>query len=272
MQFSMVNGQRTLPFPKGQGVCEICSSETLSKCGEKIMWHWAHKSRKDCDPWWENETEWHRQWKEKFPAHFREIVHMCETTGERHRADIKSDKGIILEIQNSPISLEELRSRESFYKNLIWIVNGQNFKARFNIYISTFLPDPDIKEFDDIVFVPTRNAHSCKMFWRKSENPNASTAGDNKTVRLYQATTLPITRGNHYVGHHPYVWKRPHIAWLEAKCPVFVDFGTDVLLRLVDYKNQFRCVQAVAKAKVIWDILRESDITNIAKGNSISKG
>jgi hypothetical protein len=262
MQFSIVNNQRTIPFPKGKGVCEICEAGTLSKCGEKVMWHWAHKSKMECDPWWENETEWHRQWKEEFPESFREIVHKDPISGEVHRADIKSDKGIILEIQNSPISLDELRSREDFYKNLVWIVNAEKFKKRFNIWDAP-LPDPSVAGFEDIVFMPSQYEPSCSMFWRKSENPDAL-HDVRALVTVLSASEIEQEINNNYVGHHSFHWTRPHIAWLEAKCPVLLDFGDDILWRIESYKGQFICVRAISRRKVIHDIKNEENAWNIA--------
>ena len=49
------------------------------------------KGRRFCDPWWENETEWHRAWKDQFPADWQEIVHHAED-GEKHIADVKTDR------------------------------------------------------------------------------------------------------------------------------------------------------------------------------------
>jgi hypothetical protein len=267
LQFSTVASERVAPFPKGKGICNICGSETLAKCGQKKMWHWAHKSKKDCDPWWENETEWHRNWKEKFPAAFREIVHSDEATGEKHRADIKSDNGIILEIQNSPISLEELKSRETFYKNMIWIVNAQHFQPRFRV-LPRQLPDPDCKEFDDYVFVHTQNEHNCAMHWRKSRNPDFLSG---KSIMVEMLSTYDIQRqiDKHYVGHHPFNWKKPHVAWLEATCPIFLDFGADILWQVVNYRNRFRCVRAITKEKVIADIIHLSDARDIPRNYTI---
>lgn len=270
MQYSCVNGQKILPYPKAQGTCAVCSAETLAKCGQKIMWHWAHKSKMECDPWWENETEWHRKWKELFPESFREITHHCETTGEKHRADIKSHNGIILEIQNSPISLEELRSRENFYKNLVWIINGEKFRSRFKVWNAP-LPDPKCTKFDDIVFMASKYEPSCSMFWRKSENPEAIADG-NQMVRARSAAELQTEIGRHYIGHHSFHWVRPHIAWLEAKCPVFIDFGTDILWKFEAYRDQFHCVKAVSKEVVISDIMNETSILNIANGYAVLGG
>ena len=267
MQYSLVNGQKVTPFPKAKGSCTVCGADTLSKCGEKVMWHWAHKSKLECDPWWENETEWHRRWKENFPESFREIVHNCENTGEKHRADIKSEKGIVLEIQNSPISLEELRSREHFYQNLVWIVNGTKFQSRFKVF-NTYLPDPNRPEFDDIVFQPAPNENSCTSFWRKSENPNALT-NQRELVRVHSIRHIKGMMDRHYIGHHPMFWQRAHAAWLEAKCPVLIDFGTDILWQLVKYKGRFPTVRAIGKHRVIYDIINETAVENIGRNYSI---
>ncbi|WP_218834777.1 competence protein CoiA family protein [Burkholderia ubonensis] len=63
MQFAIVEDERREAFPGGQGVCPTCGVATIAKCGPRVMHHWAHASRRDCDPWWENETPWHREWK-----------------------------------------------------------------------------------------------------------------------------------------------------------------------------------------------------------------
>lgn len=268
MQYAYMNGEKVTPFPKGKGTCGVCSSDTIAKCGEKVMWHWAHKSKMDCDPWWENETQWHRDWKEHFPESFREVVHQCDVTGEKHRADIKSDKGIILEIQNSPISLEELRSRENFYKNMIWIVNGEKFRPRFKVF-KTFLPNPECRDFDDIVFMSTNNEHSCTMYWKKSENPHALNNSKNEMVRIHSTRKILKKMNDHYIGHHPFYWQRPHIAWMEAKCPVFIDFGTDLLWKIENYRGQFRCVRAVGKEEIVSNIINKESIHSIANNYTV---
>ena len=96
----------------------------IAKCGKFVRWHWAHKSRQSCDPWWEAETDWHRDWKNKFPEEWQEVVHTDARTGERHIADVKTPHGLVIEFQHSALSPEERRSREDFYKDMIWIVDG----------------------------------------------------------------------------------------------------------------------------------------------------
>lgn len=80
-----------------------------------------------CDPWWENETEWHLNWKACFPEDWSEIVHTAED-GTRHIADVKTQHGWVIEFQHSAIKPEERRSRDAFYGRLIWVVDGTRRK------------------------------------------------------------------------------------------------------------------------------------------------
>ena len=95
----------------------------VARCGEIRVRHWAHQGRRVCDPWWENETEWHRNWKDQFPTDWQEIVHPADD-GERHIADVKTPDGWVIEFQHSYIKPEERRSRDAFYDKLIWVVDG----------------------------------------------------------------------------------------------------------------------------------------------------
>ncbi len=124
MHFAIVDNVEREAAPKLTGVCKCCGSEVIGKCGVHIAWHWAHSSRAECDPWWETETVWHRNWKNHFPLNCQEVIHYDPATKEKHIADIKTPHGIIIEFQNSPIKPEELISRESFYESMIWVVNG----------------------------------------------------------------------------------------------------------------------------------------------------
>lgn len=59
MKFVLVNDQRHEAAPGLSGRCLSCDQAMVSKCGNVKVWHWAHKGRRMCDLWWENETEWH---------------------------------------------------------------------------------------------------------------------------------------------------------------------------------------------------------------------
>src|SRR6266852_5857817 len=137
MKFALVNGQRQEAQPNLLGKCPTCDHPMVAKCGEVKIWHWAHQGRHFCDPWWENETEWHRGWKGQFPVDWQEIVHYAEDR-ERHIADVKTDRGWILEFQHSYITPEERRSREAFYPKLVWVVDGTRRKRDRNQFVKAF--------------------------------------------------------------------------------------------------------------------------------------
>ena len=122
-RFALVNGRRQEAQPKLSGKCPICDAPMVAKCGEERIWHWAHQGSRRCDPWWENQTEWHRKWKAEFPDAWQEVVHHADD-GAKHIADIKTEHGWVIEFQHSSISPEERRSREGFYRKLIWVVDG----------------------------------------------------------------------------------------------------------------------------------------------------
>lgn len=124
MQFALINNERQEAQPNFSGVCPSCDDPVIAKCGKVKIPHWAHRGKRMCDQWWENETEWHRNWKGLFPKECQEIIHYAET-GEKHIADVKTNEGYIVEFQHSPIKPEEREARENFYKNIIWIVDGK---------------------------------------------------------------------------------------------------------------------------------------------------
>jgi len=133
MKWAIVNEQRLEAQSDLSGICPACKSPMVAKCGDVRVYHWAHRGRRDCDKWWESETEWHRNWKNKFPSNWQEVVHPAEN-GEKHIADVKTDQGWVLEFQHSKINPDERKAREAFYQKLVWIVDGtrrKNDKAQF---------------------------------------------------------------------------------------------------------------------------------------------
>lgn len=143
MKFALVCGEKSTPSPRLRAKCAYCGSQMIAKCGRVKIWHWAHKSRASCDPWWESETEWHRSWKNRFPAEWQEVVHTDQASGERHIADVKTPFGLVIEFQHSPIEQIELDSREAFYGNMIWVVDGDRGSADpgyFSVGLSTVEP------------------------------------------------------------------------------------------------------------------------------------
>ena len=137
MKYAIANNEKIEATKGANGSCPSCGSDLIAKCGELKVNHWSHKGNRNCDPWWENETEWHRSWKDYFPKEWQEIVHFDES-GEKHIADVKTNNGWVLEFQHSFLNPEERRSRNSFYKQLVWVVDGTRRKT-------------DKKQFDKIL-------------------------------------------------------------------------------------------------------------------------
>src|SRR5690606_23807597 len=104
---------------------------------------------------------------------------------EIHRADIKTPTGIYIEVQHSSMTDAERISRENFYRNLIWIIDGRRFRKNFDIFHA--LPDPKSEVASDIVwFKATRPMIGAAngVFFRLSEARQAFPDVDFTKVTL----------------------------------------------------------------------------------------
>ncbi len=128
LKLALVDGRRFEASKGAKGQCPLCGSDVIAKCGDVIVHHWAHKSRQECDAWWENETPWHRNWKNMFPFEWQEVIHRSES-GEKHIADVKTANDWVIEFQHSRIDPEEKTARNNFYRKLIWVVDGTRRKT-----------------------------------------------------------------------------------------------------------------------------------------------
>lgn len=130
MKFALVNNQRQEATPKTKGICPKCKKTVISKCGTIRVYHWAHIVDENCkNDRWENEGPWHQNWKNQFPSEWQEQP--ITINNEIHIADIKTPQGLVIEFQHSPIDPKEQKSRESAYKNMIWVVDGARLKNDF---------------------------------------------------------------------------------------------------------------------------------------------
>ena len=263
-----MDNQRVEAFPGGRGLCPLCGSEVLAKCGPRVMHHWAHYRLKDCDPWWENETPWHREWKNLFPIECREASHTADD-GEIHRADIKTPTGIVIEVQHSSMTDAERQSREDFYGNLVWVIDGSGFRKNFDVYHC--LPGPNSELARDLVWAKAQrhmNGANAGIFFRLSEarqeRPDIAKA-DVRSGRVHFIDEIRDGVDQSYNGYHQYDWVRPHKTWLDAQCPVYIDFGGECLVKLETYDDSgLQCVRYVAKRKFVNDAMIETCAANIA--------
>lgn len=123
MLYAIVDGIRDRAMPGSRGICPKCEGDVIARCGEINAWHWAHIRGTDCDSFSDGETDWHRDWKLRFPREWREVVI------EDHRADVFSPQGVI-ELQSSAISPHEIAIREFFYGDMVWVLNARSFRLK----------------------------------------------------------------------------------------------------------------------------------------------
>jgi hypothetical protein len=130
MKWAHLDSVRVEPKPKLRATCPVCLTEVRAKCGAVNIWHWAHKVC-DCDPWHESETLWHKNWKDLFPEEWQEVV-----IG-KHRADIQTPN-LVIELQHSSISVDDIKAREAFYKRMIWIFDVRRSEHNISIRDSSY--------------------------------------------------------------------------------------------------------------------------------------
>ncbi len=102
--------------------CELCKGELITKQGKQNAWHFAHKSKEECDSWGKNKTAWHIAWQDRFPKECQEFV-----INAKHRADVFYNETVI-EFQHSAISSDEVAERNCFYTS-----NGNNMAWLFDM-------------------------------------------------------------------------------------------------------------------------------------------
>jgi len=180
MRYALVDRQRQDARSGLSGQCPCCGAPMVAKCGEIKIWHWAHRGRRTCDVWWENEGEWHRDWKGQFPADWQEVVLLAKS-GEKHIADVRTDQGWFLEFQHSYLKPEERRAREAFYRKQIWVVDGARRKRDKSQFFQA------LKEGLGVSANPTMlrvYSHGCALLreWANSRVPVVFDFGESQRV------------------------------------------------------------------------------------------
>ena len=138
------DGDRVEPQRDIAAFCPVCNKPLVAKLGLINAHHWAHKNGVKCtDTWLSPETKWHSNWKNKFPKEWQEIRCKDNETGEIHIADVKTASGFVLEFQHSPIEIEEIESRESFYKDMLWVLDLGKPGYRNLLTSKKFRGEPD---------------------------------------------------------------------------------------------------------------------------------
>jgi hypothetical protein len=169
------------------------------------------------------------------------------------------------------MSDEERSSRELFYQNLIWIVDGTPFKENFDCY--HLLPNPKSDLASDIVWVKaTRPLEGAGkgIFFRLSEMRKEYPDATKATLRggwYHFMHEIEAQVKESYCGHQQYDWVRPRRIWLDSTCPVYIDFGDECLLRLETYdESGLLCVFRISKMNFMHDVMTER--SNLAVGKT----
>jgi len=197
MLYALINGQKELATPKIIGKCPLCDRNVIPKCGEINIWHWSHEKKENCDTWYESETNWHKSWKLAFGKEQCEVS-ICRNE-IRHRADIQTSKGIVIELQNSPILMQTIKKREEFYgEKMIWIINGKNFKNNVRLY-----------PIDEYVIK--------KKSWLGTYI---------QRIKLDSSESINQEKKNYDKN---FLWDFPKRTWANAARPIFIDFGNSEL-------------------------------------------
>lgn len=124
---ALVNSERHTPFKGGKGVCIGCKNVVIAVCGTMRIHHWRHESGSDCDSWSESIGPWHVSWQDLVLPEFMEVIR------GNHRADIIGNNNIVVELQHSSISSDDIRERESFYGDMVWLFDAT---FRFSYLVS----------------------------------------------------------------------------------------------------------------------------------------
>ena len=206
-----------------------------------------------------------------FPESYREISHVAPD-GEIHRADIKTPNGIVIEVQHSSMSDAERISREAFYQNMVWIVDGAPFLQNLDLY--HLLPHPKSELAQDLVWEKATRPHrgaTAGLFFRWSEyredHPNAA-KHEVKSGYIHGLHRIDDQVNREFRGHRQYDWVRPRKTWLDAKCPVYIDLGNGGLARFETYDaSGLECVYIVNKKKFVQEAMGATDARDIVRSD-----
>lgn len=227
MKYAIVDTEKREALQSGErGICICCGSETIAYCGEFMIHHWKHRIAIECDTWHENETEWHRWWKNQFPKTFQEIVKFDPFTGEKHIADIfHPDRLLTLEFQHSQIRLEEIKSREKFHTNLTWVVDVSPYNSNINFHKNI------AEAFFDCVVLPwaTNQDRIVRELRKQGKDKEVSDYLNNRTDDVYIEEFEKRYSHSRSDEYFLMQWKYQHKRWNHTGSPLFFDAGDDYI-------------------------------------------
>ena len=147
------------------------------------------------------------KWKRLVPKHCCEVI--CQKDGEKHRADILTESGVVVELQHSAISVDEIQERERFYgEKMIWLFDATN---------SCPLPRPLPANPDEFYSPPHR-----LILWP----PSRAYHDDARLIlNLNRLAAIPD-------DYRRFRWKHPRKSVLFTKRRTYLDTGCFGILRV----------------------------------------
>jgi hypothetical protein len=246
MKFALIESVRTEATKGAKGICPNCGSELIAKCGDIKVNHWAHKGIRSCDPWWENETEWHREWKGSFSIDWQEIILTDEKTNEKHIADIRTPKGLVIEFQHSHIDPQERTSREKFYKNMVWVVDGTRLKRDYPRFLKEWKTGgiSEVHKTDKLgVFEVWFPEYCFPEAWLKSSVPVIF------DFKRDSPTNYPDFMRNTLYCLFPQVGRHARVAEISRKAFITAVINGEWTTRAQEFINNFRKQDEIERQK-----------------------
>lgn len=270
------DGIKVAPVKGGRAYCPACNTVVYARCGPTNVDHWAHDSVDTCDDWsYEPKTFWHINWQSRF--HKDDIEVIIKKENKFHIADIIATNDVVIEIQNSPISADEILARESFYGKMIWILNARHFAA--NLDIVGFSHDIDMGVVGSLIeyernsqgfaqrirlTVPSDDdmtIENCLRAdpWLYTEDEQQEGLWYVNNPNMLTSEQLPTDLMSAYIAYGlgykfmeriedesksrvvNFQWRHMRRSWLVARQPIFFDISPSYLLWVTehDYKNYF---------------------------------
>ena len=125
------DGTKIRPSYSGQRAkCPGCDGDVVARCGRIVIDHWAHLSGVECDSWSESMSLWHLNWQVYLIGQGADVEAKIEKDGKMHKADARMKSGLIVELQHSHLSVEEIEERESFYEKMVWVFDARRAFSR----------------------------------------------------------------------------------------------------------------------------------------------
>lgn len=155
---------------------------------------------------------------------------------------------MVLEFQNSPLALDELKSREAFYGHMVWIVNATSFLKQFRLLSK--LPDPKSDFTKDLIFHPEGRAG--RPPWYGGYSRKSELMPGFELIQIHGVRQIKAEIERYHIGHFQYDWRYKRSVWFSAQKPVFLDFGDPNLWWLQIYDERgLQCVQRIRKETLI---------------------